>query len=167
MKKGEIMKNNLEKIKDILYNISDYLIMATIVIAIGLIIGWRLDVLFPQTTAMMNPDSISKVEKEIAEKKEKSDSETIVDSSIKENPIKAPLQTRPVTPEIIHVSIPSGTHSTGIGEILLAKGLVSSTKEFEEKVIELNLEKSLRSGEFDISKDAQLETVVRIIANKK
>ncbi len=47
------MKDSLERLKDILYNISDYLIMGAIVIVIGLIIGWRLDILFPDTTRAM------------------------------------------------------------------------------------------------------------------
>lgn len=43
---GEIVKKVIEKIKDILYDTFDYVIMLGIIVAVVAIIGWRLDVLF-------------------------------------------------------------------------------------------------------------------------
>lgn len=150
------MKDYLEKAKDILYNISDFIIMFTIILAIGLIIGWRLDILFPQTTAMVEPNTLAKVED--------TNSKTIEKPKTKSIETKVPEKEEPI---IITVSIPKGTPSSNIGDILLDNGLVVSTKEFEDKVKQLDLEKSLRSGQYDISKDSSLEEIVKIIANQK
>lgn len=149
------MKGYLEKTKDILYDFSDYIIMGGIILSIVLIIGWRLDILFPQTLAMVKEDTsvVEKTEDEAIE---------VID---KEDQV-APEDTKEVA-DVIKVSIPKGTHSTGIGSILVDNGLVESTKVFEEKVNELDLEKKLRSGEFDIAKDESLETIVKLIANQK
>lgn len=171
------MKDNLEKFKDILYNLSDYLIMASIIIAISLIIGWRLDILFPQTTAMVNTDDLSKIESTTTlntkkpkpvtdtQKKDESDnSDTQVPETNTEKPVD---DLKPVVSEIITIIIPNGTPSSSIGQILLDKGIIESTQAFEEKIFELDLEKSLRSGEYKISKDSTLESIVKTIANKK
>lgn len=154
------MKDYLEKAKDILYNISDYIIIFTIILTIGLIIGWRLDILFPQTTAMVEPTTLSKIEKTDSKMVEKPETKSET----------KPAETKVAEKEesiIIKVSIPKGTPSSNIGAILLDNGLVASTKEFENKVNELNLEKSLRSGEYNIKNDSSLEEIVKIIANQK
>lgn len=151
------MKGYLEKTKDILYNLSDYIIMFSIILGIGLIIGWRLDILFPQTKAMVEPNTLVQsqdtesklVEKDLIEPKEKA------------------TPTEKLPPQMVKVSIPRGTHSSNIANILVNTGLITSSKEFEDKVKELNLEKNLRSGEFDIVKDSSVETIVKIIANQK
>lgn len=155
------MKDFLEKTKDILYNLSDYIIMFSIILGIGLIIGWRLDILFPQTTAMVEQNKLTVsqntgsklVEKDIIESKDENDAKKDI--------------TKKDEPTIVKVSIPNGTPSSNIGNILVDTGLISSTKEFEDKVQELDLEKSLRFGEFDIADDSSLESIVKIIANQK
>lgn len=139
------MKNFIEKAKDILYDVSDYIIMFTIILAIGLIIAWRLDILFPQTTAMVVPDKSPEVEK-----------------------VETPAEVKSTEeePTTITISIPKGSDSATIGKVLVDNGLVNSAKEFNDKVKELDLEKSLRSGEYDIKKDSSLEDIVKIIANQ-
>ena len=61
------MKNFLEKVKDVLYNISDYIIIFSIIVGIGLIITWRLDILFPKN--LTDIESNTSVEKENKESK--------------------------------------------------------------------------------------------------
>lgn len=162
------MKDNLEKIKDILYDFSDYLIIAGIILSIVLIIGWRLDILFPETIAMVDSNNLSEVEEEIEETKKENidladkDSEAAQTSNDKES-----KEDQEKDPEIIKVSIPKGSPSTSIGTILMELELIDSVSDFEEKVYELKLEKKLRSGDFDIRKDDSLESIVKIIANEK
>ena len=154
------MKDYLEKAKDILYNISDYIIMFTIILAIGLIIAWRLDILFPQTTAMVEPNILEKVESTGSKTIEKPDTHA------RTKPVENEVVEKE-EPTIVIVSIPKGTPSSNIGDILLDKNLINSTKEFEDKVKELDLEKNLRSGEYDIENPSSLEEIVKIIANQK
>nr|WP_300003172.1 hypothetical protein [Tissierella sp.] len=153
------MNKNLEKAKDILYNLSDYIIIFSIIIGIAFIIGWRLDILFPQTTALVEPNTVLQSQNSGSKLVEKIDS---VSADAKEETNNKIDQS-----SIVKVSIPSGTPSSNIGAILLDLGLITSIKDFEAKVNELNLETKLRFGEFDISKDSSLESIVKIIAHQK
>lgn len=162
------MKDNLEKIKDILYDFSDYLIIGGIILSIVVIIGWRLDILFPETIAMVDSNNLSEVEEEIEEtKKENIDLADKESEAPKISDDKESKEDQEKAPEIIKVSIPKGSPSTSIGTILMELELINSVSEFEEKVYELKLEKKLRSGDFDIEKDDSLESIVKIIANEK
>ncbi|MGO1468724.1 MAG: hypothetical protein ACTHW2_01745 [Tissierella sp.] len=159
------MKDYLEKAKDVLYDFSDYLIMGGIILSIVLIIGWRLDILFPENLGMANSEDVSEIDREIAEVP-KDDTKKVADKENK-TPETDKEEEAEEIPKVIKISIPNGTHSTGIGSILVDQGLIESTKDFENKVVELDLEKKLRSGEFDIAKNESLETIVKIIANQK
>lgn len=162
------MKDNLEKIKDILYDFSDYLIIGGIILSIVVIIGWRLDILFPETIAMVDSNNLSEVEEEIEEtKKENIDLADKESEAPKISDDKESKEDQEKAPEIIKVSIPKGSPSTSIGTILMELELINSVSDFEEKVYELKLEKKLRSGDFDIRKDDSLESIVKIIANEK
>lgn len=171
------MNDRLEKIKDILYDFSDYLVMGGIVLSIALIVGWRLDILFPKTVAMVNEDDTPQIEKEVDKnkdntievadgEKDKSKKEDKEQEEVKKEEAKKEEDTEK-TPEIIRVSIPKGTHSAGIGTILMDIGLIESTEDFKDVVEKLDLEKKLRSGEFDIAKGESLESIAKIIANQK
>ncbi len=158
------MKDSLERLKDILYNISDYLIMGAIVIVIGLIIGWRLDILFPDTTRAM-VDTGNKIVSE-KENPEISQDSKVEDLETEDKEVVVEEVSEEV-PETIRVSIPKGSPSTSIANILVEKELVETTKEFEDMVQKLDLEKSLRSGHYDIEENSSLESIVKIIANQK
>lgn len=158
------MKDSLERLKDILYNISDYLIMGAIVIVIGLIIGWRLDILFPDTTRAM-VDTGNKIVSE-KENPEISQDSKVEDLETEDKEVVVEEVSEEV-PETIRVSIPKGSPSTSIANILVEKKLVETTKEFEDMVQKLDLEKSLRSGHYDIEENSSLESIVKIIANQK
>lgn len=139
------MKDNLEKVKDILYNISDYLIMGTIIIVIGLIISWRLDILFPDTNIVADINATVKAEDSVSKDINKPADEN-VDKVDKENeaevlPVKDTKAEE--TPKLIKVSIPKGSPSTNIGIILVDQGLIASVQDFENKVKELSLEKKI------------------------
>lgn len=150
------MKDNLEKLKDVLYDFSDFIIMGGIVLSIVLIIGWRLDILFPKTTAMVDSNDLSTIEKEIEEPK-----------NIEENTEEVKtIDDKEKVPETIKISIPKGSPSTSIANILVDKGLIESAADFEKTVGKLKLEKKLRSGEFEIRKEDSIETIAKIIANE-
>lgn len=70
------------------------------------------------------------------------------------------------TPEIKTISIPNGTPGSGIAKILKENGLIDNTNDFIKTAESLNLSNRLKSGSFDISTDASLEDIIRIISGK-
>lgn len=158
------MDNFLEKAKDILYNISDYLVMGAIILVIGIIIFWRLDIIFPG-----NSSNVATEENNLP-----TESNETLDRSkdnLKNNSEEA-KDTEPLKDEateevkIVSITIPRGAPTSNIANILLDNHLIESINNFEEKVYELDLEKSLRSGDYELKSNMPLENIIKIIANE-
>ncbi len=154
------MKNFLEKSKDVLYNISDYIVIFSIIIGIGIIITWRLDILFPKT--LTDSQTNTSVEKENTELKlvEKPQSDD------KGNKSKDLEKVKTEEPKKIKVSIPKGSNPGDIADILLDKKLIKSTKEFEDNLGILESKRELRTGKYEIKENASPEEIVKILAHK-
>lgn len=162
----------LEKLKDILYDSIDYVIMLTIVVIVVFVIGWRLDVLFAKDA--YEPKDNDTVIVDNSTRPKPNDVHNTEDDD-KENPDENPDETEKpednlpptnVETEVVNVKIPDGSLPGKIGNILVEYGLVSSSKDFVDKAVELKLETKLRSGSFEISKGSNLEQIVKIIANR-
>lgn len=150
------MKNFFDKLKDILYDGTEYILMIAIIGTVALIINWRLDGLFAMdiggadNNLETNTESIVEEYSEYVEDKEEEiEEEEAEDSESKE--------------EIIDIVIPSGTLPNEIGDILVSYELVDSRSEFLNKVIEMGVETKLKSGTFKIAKDSSLEEIVNIL----
>ncbi len=173
------MKKIIEKIKDILYDTFDYVVMIGIVVAVVAVIGWRLDVLFasdikdiPATeihTAVgsgsstkeesekeKNGEDVEKVDNPDGEAAEVEDKETV----------EEPNDSQPLKPtgEMIKVEIPEGSHPDKIGSILVDAGVIDNSKNFIAKAIELDKETKLKSGKFNIPKSTTYEEVIAILS---
>lgn len=155
------MKNFLEKAKDILYDSIDYIIMLAIIVAVVFVIGWRLDVLFADDAH--EPDNEDTVIVDNSTRPEPNDNmhkpNDVDNPDTEDNPEN-------VKNEVVNIKIPDGSLPDRIGNILVENGIISSSKDFVTKAIELNLETKLRSGSFDIPKDSSVEQIVKIIANR-
>ena len=175
------MKNFSEKVKDIFYNISDYLIIFTIIIGIGLIITWRLDILFPKN--LTDIESNRSVEKESTESKMIEKAELGPKDS-KDDQVKDPDPKDTVTEDkdlkakdveevkkeeikTIKVSIPEDSNPNNIAEILLANKLIKDAKEFEAALEKLDLKQELPTGEYEIKENASLEEIEKILVYKE
>lgn len=174
-----------EKVKDILYDSIDYVIMLTIVLVVVFVIGWRLDVLFAKdafedkdnNTVIV--DNSNRPDPNI-HKDEAPDNEEIENpeepnkSTEPTTPNKEPKPTTPTEPappannnaEFVKIQIPDGTLPGKIGTILENNGLVTSGKDFVAKAVEMKLETKLKSGSYSIQKGSSLEQVVKIIAKR-
>lgn len=176
----------LEKLKDILYDSIDYVIMLSIIIVVVFVIGWRLDVLFAKDAFDPNDNNIVIVDNS-TRPKSNDDVHNTDDNDDLENPDENPGETenpdsnpKPVEPtkpkdptppanvggEVVKVKIPDGSLPGKIGNILVENGLVSSSKDFVSKAVELKLDTKLRSGNFEIPQGSNLEQVVKIIAKR-
>lgn len=158
-----------------LYGCIDYLIMISIIAAVVLIIGWRLDILFQKDVlASVTGDEIRvenpKVEKDHVGKNEEvivdklpDDEETIEAEKIEEiKPVEIVEEANN-----IKINIPDGALPGQIGSILQTKGLVANSSDFTKKAVELKLDTKLKSGSFIIPDNASIDTVVQIISKQK
>lgn len=169
----------MDKIRDIIYDSIDYIIMAVIVIIVIGVLGWRLDVLFAKDVTISGPpgqvivdnsgreeDEPDQAEEEpegSQEDPELAEEDPEVDQDIEELPQQEPLE-RP-SPVVVRVEIPEGSMPGRIGIILEEKGVVSSSREFIAKAVELGLDTKLKSGVYSIQLGLPIEDIVRILTN--
>lgn len=166
------MKKFSEKLKDFFYDAIDYILMGVIIVAVAGIIGWRLDVLFDDgitkgspigkeiesskdkkvasrnsTSNKKSKTDVKKEEKKEGKKEDKKENDKNDDKSKKE--------------ELVKVSIPKGSVSENIAEILKDNGLIKDESEFMAKAREMNLETGLKYGEYEINKSSSMEDIIK------
>lgn len=150
------MENFLEKLKDLLYDGVDYIIMIAIVIAVILIINWRLDGLFAQGNVDLSTESSTSVEENESKNSKPSDEngdQTKTDTESKEKESNM----------LVKIDIPAGSASSDIGDILIAEGLIEEKDSFLKQLTQLNLETKLRQGQYEVPKGSSLEEILNII----
>ncbi len=187
------MKNFVEKIKDFLYDATDYVLILVIIVGVAAIIGWRLDILFakdmdktgsdndkaPITDVATDNKDNNNTEKDNTEKdntdnKSNENINDITDNKVDENTDNnssnsnadgnVNTDVKTDTEEIITVKIPNGSLPPTIANILLEKGLIENKMEFLIKSQELKLDTKLKSGEYNIKKGTSLEELIRTLA---
>lgn len=152
------MKGFFDRIKDILYDGTEYILMIAIIAVVALVINWRLGGLFAEnvnnTDKPLSTDNTSIVEEynEFIEDNEEN-SEVEESEDIDEN----------TEAEIIEIIIPSGSVANEIGNMLVSKGLIEDSSEFVNKVIEMSVETKLKSGTFQITTGSSLEEIINIL----
>ena len=176
------MDKILEKIKDIMYDSFDYIVMLGIVVVVVAIIGWRLDVLFTkQVDADVAKDPVVVDERPRQDENDngKNGEEPTVNPTEKptespeetpeeptENPAEQPTDPEPPqnpSGEEVSIIIPAGSLPGKIGLILQENGLIDSSKSFIAKVVEMNMDTKLKSGTFKIAKGSSYEEILNIL----
>ena len=160
------MKDFLDKIKDILYDGTEYILMIAIIAVVAFIINWRLDGLFAMDVESSDNEIIvdnesvvdeyneylENIEDEAPEEEKTEDNEKDNEKDAEEKGI------------IVNVTIPSGSLPNEIANILVSNGLVESKSEFINKIVEMGVETKLKSGTFKIPKGSSIEEIVNIIS---
>lgn len=82
-------------------------------------------------------------------------------------PAPAPNPTTPATGAGEKVFIPDGISAYKIGEILVEKGFITSAKEFNDRAVEMKLDRRMQTGYFTIPKGASLDQVIKIVCKVK
>lgn len=157
------MKDFIEKLKDILYNGMDYIIMIGIVAGIALIINWRIGGLFDITSV---EDVYGETPEESTEIVENDKNGSVKEEDTEENSIENENESETSNEkerEIVNIEIPTGSLPGDIANILVSNGLVESKEEFLDNVIGTKYETKLRAGEFEIPSDASIEEILDII----
>ena len=156
------MKDFLDKIKDILYDGTEYILMIAIIAAVALVINWRLDGLFAMDVE--NSDKQITLDNESIVDEYNEYVKNTEDETPKEEETEDNEEVKETENVVINVTIPSGALPNEIASILVSKGLVESKSEFIDKVVEMGVEKKLKSGTFKIAKGSSLEEIVNIIS---
>ena len=171
--------NSFEKLRDILYDSIDYVFMLAIIVVVALVIGWRLDILFAKVALEIPPSTVVVDNSERPQDIEDEPSDDPAEDPSAEEPADAPSQEEPLSEpsdepqpappppapqtQTVKVIIPEGSLPGKIGLILEENGVVSSSRDFLAKVVEMKLDTKLKSGTFTIQKGLSIEEVVRII----
>ncbi|MGM0396571.1 MAG: hypothetical protein ACQEP4_05895 [Bacillota bacterium] len=160
----------MDKIRDILYDSVDYIFMIVILLIVVGVIGWRLDVLFakdalgaptPGQVIVDNTGREGEGAPETDENPENPDGRGTPSEG--DDPAEQPSD--PSSPVIVMVEIPVGSMPGKIGLLLEEKGIVSSSREFIAKAVELDLDTKLKSGTYKIQLGLPTEDVVRLLTN--
>lgn len=157
------MKNIIDKIKDILYDGTEYILMVAIIAIIALVLNWRLEGLFAMDVESSDKDLETYTESivdEFSEYMESNKDEIATEEETEETGETEDTETKG---EIVNIIIPSGTLPNEIGNILVSNGLIDSRSQFIEKVVEMGVETKLKSGTFKIAKGSSLEEIINIL----
>lgn len=180
----KFLKSIVDGIKDFLYYSVDYLIMIAIVIAVSLIIAWRINILFDDKILDDPIESSQEVKDPIEdteEEKPKEDTPETEDTVEVEDPVESTEEVdEPIEEtedlvfniddenfddakrgDIINVKIPEDFTPSTIAQLLKDYKLIKSRTEFLTKTTEMNLDTEFTSGEFTIQKGSALEDIIK------
>lgn len=178
-----------EKLKDLLYEISDILLALVIIFFMSTTIAWQVtDSLASSKVKDTNlnksieteevnkeaQDTSAKVETNLPianEEKEETTSPSTDESNTQSEEVAeetvAPTPEPKPQPTVVHIEIPSGTSGMGIAKILKGKGLIEDTTQFINRLEALKMASKLKSGTFDIQTNSSLDDVIYTIVGKK
>lgn len=174
----------MEKMKDILYDISDIIISLLIIAVIFFVISWKLNESMPisyqaeslstsepeqsepslsASTDDINTEDIPLIEDEkpIDDEVIVTEPEVITPPAVTESPEQSPAT--PVGTEV-SFEVPSGSTGFAIAKLLRDQGFISDINAFISKVEEMGLGAKLRSGTFTLKTDMSEEQIIKILA---
>lgn len=138
------------KVQDFLYDNIDYIIMFIVIVIVGLIINWRLNNLFKESDISEDSSNESQVITNNIPKK-------TVPKTNEED------KSKEKSDKLISVSIPKGSASQTVAEILLESKLIEDKKEFYDYVTEKGMETKLKYGEYEIPENADFDKIIEIL----
>lgn len=139
-----------EKVSDLFYDTTDYVIILIIIASISGIIWWRLDALFTEDDKGNYVSNIPTTEN--------------VDKSNKSNDLIEEEKNK--QKGVIKVDIPEGSLPDVIANILLENHVISDKFEFLRISQEMELDTKMKSGKYEFSKDESVEDVIRKISKR-
>jgi len=148
----------MNKIKDIFYESADYILILAIIVVIGIVIGWRLNILFKPdetiNTIVAESESLDKtpdISYEPAEPSIPSDTDTVIDTPV-------------LSDEPIKIIIVEDSTWTDVAEQLSARSLISDKDKFISTVNDLNLQDNLKCRTFYLNYQDSYERYALILA---
>lgn len=168
-----------EKIKDLIYDLSDTLITLIMIVLIVGVVSWKI------SDSMTYPSAISKAQPPIVSEQSPpagSESEPTPENAGTQNPgenpsetagspVQMPSNTLPgsatAAPQGQKVTLVIKSGSTGydIAKLIVEKGLVKDTQTFIQRVEALKLGSKLKAGTFEVTAGTSLDDLIRIITS--
>ena len=171
----------MEKLKDFIHDYSDLFLAAMITASMIFVVFWNLNTIFEEpsisSSAVEPPiDRAPLSSNDSSEEEEENSDLVVIDLTSPEVPeadsgeaLQESVpeeQPQESSGESVRIEVPSGTPGVGIARILVDVGLIDEPGVFVQAAEELNLSLSLKSGSYDIPRDASPEEIVRIIAGQ-
>lgn len=172
----------IEKIKDVLYDVSDIFLSLLIISLIFFVVSWKIsdslsfDVAVPEkNTSPTAPTDTAKIPSEnIASSSDVPSPKPILPDNVQDPSAKpeAPSVNTPTSePPSTHsaektIEIKSGSSGFAIAKQLTDAGLVPSTDVFIKRVEALKLGSKLRSGTFTLSTSMTIDEIIYKISGK-
>lgn len=182
----------LEKIKDILYDVSDIVLSLIIVALIFFVVSWKIsdslafDITIPEKTDIaegigQDPNIIdieeagdddSVITEETGSEAGQTEGADPATGGDTESTGSTSTDAKPGGTQVNLVGqektivIESGSSGYSIGTLLEEEGLVPDTQTFIKRVEELGLGAKLRSGTFDLSTDMSLDEIIYKISGQ-
>lgn len=181
----------MEKIKDLLYDLSDVFLSIMIIVLIFGVVSWKIsDVMkvpgvsvaqsentyVSVTDEVIDDNKIEVITLETADETaeettntDSTDGETNVDTSTSVDTSTTSSDAKPVPTKktfTISIEIPSGTTGFGISKILKSNGLITDTNEFLQLATKLELVNKMRSGTYELSSDMSMEDMIRKLTGR-
>ncbi|MGB3366399.1 MAG: hypothetical protein WBA54_02845 [Acidaminobacteraceae bacterium] len=177
----------MEKIKDLLYDLSDVFLSIIIIVLIFGVVSWKIsDVMkVPGVSVVQSENTYTSIIDEVADDNkievitfepvdDSTDETTISDDNTSTNNVAVDTSTtasdaKPVPTKktfTINIEIPSGTTGFGISKILKSNGLITDTNEFLQLATKLELVNKMRSGTYELSSDMNMEEMIRKLTGR-
>lgn len=174
----------MEKIKDLLYDLSDVILSLIIVVLIFGVVTWKISDIMkvPGISVAQSENTYVSVDKETSSDNKievitvDPNSETTASSETTSDTTSTTVDTTTTTTDAkpvptkkvfaITIEVPSGTTGFGISKILKSNGLITDTNEFLQVATNLELVNKMRSGTYDLSSDMTMEQMIRVLTGK-
>jgi exopolysaccharide biosynthesis protein len=177
----------MEKIKDLLYDLSDVFLSIIIIVLIFGVVSWKIsDVMkVPGVSVAQSENTYTSITDEVADDNkievitfepvdDSTDETTINDDNASTDDVAVDTSTtandaKPVPTKktfTINIEIPSGTTGFGISKILKSNGLITDTNEFLQLATKLELVNKMRSGTYELSSDMNMEEMIRKLTGR-
>jgi len=167
------MKNFFEKLKDFIYDYIDFITVILVIILIGAIIFWRLDILFTDTE-VDNPsdENNTNIQEPIEEnnpndeKEDKNNNSDENEENQKDENEEISTDTEKDSSNDVEINIEAGSSSESIADTLLSNNIINDKREFLLRLSDLGLETKLRPGTFVLKQNDNIDTIIKTLANQ-
>lgn len=180
----------MEKIKDFLYYVGDFIVCILILLAMYLLITWKLEETMPVGTIDDEEVAIESVDEKKTPKDGKK--ESVLETGLEDNAEKQDRQAMGEAPPApgedsltvpgeagakipgeaqakvpVEFTIDMGMTAQDIAKRLKENALIEDTEPFLQKLDEMKLSSSLLAGKFKLEKGMDYETMIKILAGRQ
>lgn len=165
-----------EKIKNFLYDISDIVLSLLIIGVIFSSVTWKISTALdaPPNVELTDRENIiqNPIVVEVDPEEVDEDDLSAIDSDMESNEnleetgdeTDEESTSEPEKPLVLETFVISeGMSSYAIGQKLEREGFIKNTNDFVQRILELGVDRRLRSGSFQLSKSDNLDTIISVI----